>query len=73
MAKRPYPRKAENERRITVSFSISGRTRKDLAQKLARYMHTEPTVEEIQAFARGRAYQSIEDYLAEPFVPDEEE
>ena len=73
MAKRAYPRKAENERRITVSFSISGQTRKDLAQKLARYMHAEPTVEEIQAFARGKAYDAIEAYIAEPFVPDEDE
>lgn len=73
MAKRPYPKKAENERRITVSFSISGRTRKDLAQKLARYMHTEPTTKEIEAFARGKAYDAIEAYITEPFVPDDEE
>ena len=73
MAKRAYPRKPENERRIVVSFSISGQMRKDLAKRLEQYMYTEPTAKEIEAFARGKAYEAIEAYLAAPFVPDEDE
>ena len=73
MAKRAYPHKAENERRIVVSFSLSDVLLRQVRERLAAYMHTEPTVREIQAFARGKAYEAIEAYLAAPFVPDEDE
>lgn len=73
MAKRPYPRKAENERRITVSFSISGPMLAGMREKLEKYMHTPPSVQEVQAFARGLAYDAVEDYIAKPFVPDDDE
>lgn len=73
MAKRPYPHKAENERRIVVSFSLSGTMLQQLRERLAAYTHEEPAARDIQAFARGKAYEAIEEYLASPFVPDEDE
>lgn len=73
MEKRPYPRKAENERRIVVSFSLSGDMLKSLKERLEAYMHSQPTKSELQAFARGKAYEAIEAYLAQPFVLDEDE
>lgn len=73
MGKRPYPHKAEDERRIVVSFSLSGPMLKSLRERLEQYMHSQPTKAEVQAFARGKAYEAIEDYLAGPFVPDEDE
>ncbi len=72
VAKRAYPHKSENERRIVVSFSISGPMLENLRKRLEMYMRTQPTKREVQAFARGKAYEAIEAYLAEPFVPDEE-
>ncbi len=72
-AKRPYPHKAENERRIVVSFSLSDVLLRQMRERLAAYMHTEPTMREVQAFARGLAYEAIENYLAQPFVPEDEE
>ena len=71
--RRAYPHKSEDERRIVVSFSISGSMLADLRNRLEMYMHTQPTKREIQSFTRGMAYEAIEAYLASPFVPDEEE
>ena len=73
MAKRPYPRKAENERRIVVSFSLSDVMLRQVRERLTAYTKQEPTVNEIQAFARGKAYEAIEAYLAGPFVPEQED
>jgi len=72
VAKRAYPRKADEERRIVVSFSLSGVMLKLLRDRLEQYMHTEPTLEEVRSFARGKAFEAIEAYNAEPFVPEEE-
>ena len=65
-SKRPYPRKTENERRIVISFSLSGDVLKNLRERLEAYMHSQPTKSEVQAFARSKAYEAIEDYLASP-------
>ena len=73
MNKRAYPRKAEDERRIVVSFSLSGDMLKSLRERLEAYKQSQPTKHEMQAFARGKAYEAIEGYLASPFVPDDEE
>jgi uncharacterized membrane protein YebE (DUF533 family) len=73
MSKRTYPHKAEDERRIIVSFSISGPSLEQLRKRLEKYMHTPPTKNDIQAFARGKAYTAIEDYLASSLVIEEDE
>jgi len=72
-AKRPYPHKAEDERRIVVSFSLSGTLLTGLRERLGQYMLTTPTKHTLQSFARGLAYEAIENYLAQPFVPEDDE
>jgi hypothetical protein len=73
MGKRAYPHKAEDERRIVVSFSLSGDQLRQLKERLETYMHTPPTKNDIQVFARGKAYTAIEDYLASPLIIEEDE
>ena len=72
-SKRAYPHKSEEEQRIVVSFSISGDQLKQLRERLEKYMSAPPTKNDIQAFARGKAYTAIEDYLASPLVIEGEE
>lgn len=75
MAKRPYPHKAENERRIVVSFSISGLMLELFRAKLAAYMHMQPediSVEDIRGQVRQLALQAVEDYNATPVPADPE-
>jgi hypothetical protein len=72
--KRPYPHKSEDERRIVVSFSISGTMLELLRAKLAGYMDIQPenvSVEDLRGQVRQLALQAVEDYNAEPFVQDE--
>jgi hypothetical protein len=75
MAKRPYPHKAENERRIVVSFSISGVMLELFRKKLAEYMHSQPgeiSVEDIRGQVRQLALQAVEDYNAVEVPADPE-
>lgn len=65
--------KAENERRIIVPFSISNETNQQLnrlRERLAYYMGTEPSVEDIRSFVRGKIHATIEEYLNEPLEPE---
>lgn len=67
MPKRAYPRKSDDERRIVVSFSVSGVMLELLRKKMAGYMHTQPenvSVDDIRSQARQLALQSVEDYNA---------
>ena len=67
--------KSENEQRIVVSFSISNETNQQLTRlrdHLKFYMRSEPTVEEIRSFVRGKLHAAIEEYLNTPLVPDPE-
>lgn len=72
-SKRDYARKAEDERRIVVSFSVSGVTLSQLRERLERSMSSPPTKNEIQSFARGKAYEALEEYLASPAVENDQE
>lgn len=67
--------KDENAKRVVVSFSISDEINQQLTRlrtHLKFYMGSEPTVEDIRSFARGKAQAALEEYLNEPLVPDPE-
>lgn len=65
--------KPDNERRISVSLSVSGLVLAGLRAKLETHLKTPPTLQEVQAFTRTLIYDAIEAYIAEPFVPDDDE
>jgi hypothetical protein len=68
-------RKSEDERRIVVSFSISGVMLELLRERLAGYMDIPPedvTVENIRSQVRQLALQAIGDYNAKEVPPDPE-
>lgn len=63
MPKRAYPRKAEDERRIVVSFSLSGDLLKDLRARMEQHWHRPPTKADLQMYARSCAYKKLEEIL----------
>ena len=75
MARRPYPRKSEDERRVGISFSVSGLMLELLRKRLAEHMHIQPenvSIDDIRSQVRQLALQAVEDYNATPVPPDHE-
>lgn len=63
MAKRAYPRKRDEERRIVVSFSLSGDVLRYFRAAYAVSEGHEPTIEECREKSRDLAFQAIGAYI----------
>jgi hypothetical protein len=61
--KRPYPHKPEKEKRIPVTFPLSGETLKEFREIASIEEAHELTNEEIIEKARDLAYQAIGAYI----------
>lgn len=62
MPKRTYPRKAVEERRIPVTFPLSGERLKAFRQTYAASVGHNPTIEECKEKASDLALQAIDRY-----------
>jgi hypothetical protein len=73
--KRPYPHKPDSERRIVISFSVSGLMLKLFREKLAESMHIRPeevSQQDMRSQVRQLALNAIEDYNAGDVPVDSE-
>jgi hypothetical protein len=63
MARRAYPKKSEEERRIVVSFSLSDDRLKWFREMIALETGHEPTVEQCREAARDIAQFAIDEQI----------
>ena len=63
MARRPYPRKNDKDRRVVVSFSLSDERLKWFMEYLAMEVGHEPSIEEVREYARQIAQSSIDEQV----------
>ncbi len=66
MPKRTYPRKAEEELRIPVSFSLSDKRLKAFRATYAATLGREPTKQECRDKASELALQAIDTFVVPP-------
>ena len=63
MAKRPYPKKSDDERRLVISLTLSDDRLRWFKEMMSLQSGHEPTVEEIRAYARDIAQSAIDEQI----------